>query len=616
MRIPSGTRLGPYEVLAPLGAGGMGEVYRSRDSRLQRDVALKVIPREGAGDAERIRRFEQEARTAGTLSHPNVCAVYDIGSHEGSPFVVMELLEGETLREILAAGPLPIRKAIVYAAQAADGLAAAHAKGIVHRDLKPENLFVTASGRVKVLDFGLAKLTDAPGPVGSPSGAVAPSRPGGASPASPTAETTPPGTLTSPGAILGTTAYLSPEQIRGEPPDARADVFALGVVLFEMLAGRRPFEGRTSADVMGAILRQDAPALGAVRPQTPTQLAWLVRRCLAKDPDRRVQTALDVRNDLEDLLQELERGGSEDGAGARKIVEPVERSLTLTAAHVRQLSVRNPRLIGLPMTYIDNHVESDTLVVFLHHVGGDHRIFEPSVRTLPYRAVSVSLVGFAPEDAYRPVISFEDHSRLLRIFLAELVRECRPARTILVGFSAGADHWLRTLDSGEGLGVDVAGLVALGTNADLDTCFVSRLYARMDAANPDGILNMLRDMGGDARTLGEWLLLQSYISQTFMKFATDLEPLRRYSEELIAVFEGDGDPMPGWYRAATERIPCVRFVFSDAEAAQAEARLGRHLEQNILGDRYSERSYVTERIVHGRLRELTAGAPASARPRG
>ena len=179
MPLAPGSKLGPYEVLAPLGAGGMGEVYRSRDSRLGRDVALKIIPREASHDSERIRRFEQEARAAGTLSHPNVCAIYDLGTHEGSPFVVMELLEGETLRAHLQGGALPLRKAISYAAQAADGLAAAHAKGIVHRDLKPENIFVTKDGRVKVLDFGLAKLTGgeaAAAPVGGPEGAVSPSR--------------------------------------------------------------------------------------------------------------------------------------------------------------------------------------------------------------------------------------------------------------------------------------------------------------------------------------------------------------------------------------------------------------------------------------------------------
>ena len=594
MSLAPGSRLGPYEILAPLGAGGMGEVYRGRDSRLGRDVALKIIRRESSHDSERVRRFEQEARAAGTLSHPNVCAVYDLGSHENSPFVVMELLEGETLREILQRGAVPLRKALGYAAQAAEGLAAAHAKGIVHRDLKPENLFVMKDGRVKVLDFGLAKLTGAEplAPASGPASALAPA-----------AETLPRGTVTSPGAILGTTAYLSPEQIRGESVDARTDVFSLGIVLFEMLAGRRPFDGRTSADVMSAILNQDAPALGAVRPDAPPQLAWLVRRCLAKDPDRRVQTSLDVRNELEDLLREVELGTSAGSPAGRKTVEPVERQFVLTAAHVRQLSVRNPRLIGYPMTYLDNRVESETLVVFLHHIGGDQRSFEASVRTLPYRGVSLSLAGFAPGDTYRPALAYDDHSQLLRILLAELVRECRPARTILVGFSAGSDHFLRMLDSPSGLGVDVAGLVALGTNVSLETCFVSRLYAEMDAGNPDGILDTLKSLGTSARTLAGWLVAQIYISQTFTKFASDLEPLRRYSADLIAPFEQGGDPLPGWYRAAMERISSVRFVFSNVEAAAAEAVLARHLEQNVLGDRYTERSWVTEAIAHTALPE-------------
>jgi pimeloyl-ACP methyl ester carboxylesterase len=416
-------------------------------------------------------------------------------------------------------------------------------------------------------------------------------------------ETSPPGTITSPGVILGTVAYMAPEQIRGAAVDARADVFALGVVLFEMLAGRRPFDGRTSADVMSAILHQDPPALIMLRPDAPAQLAWLVRRCLAKDAERRVQTSLDVRNELEDLLRELEIGPAADSPGVRKTAQPVERQLLLTAAHVRQLSVRNPRLIGYPLTYIDNEVESDTLVICLHGVGGDHRRFEASVRSLPYRAVAISLAGFAPNDTYRPTLAFDDHSKLVRTLLVELVSERRPARTILVGFSAGADQFLRMLVSDEGLGVDVAGFVGLGTNISLETCFVSRLYAKMHAGNLEGIVASLKSLGEEVHSLPAWLLLQTYISQTFLKFGSDLEPLRRYSAELIAPFEGGGDPLPGWYRAATERIPSVRFVFSDAEAGPAEAVLARHLEQNVLGDRFTERSYVTEPVAHGRLPE-------------
>ncbi|HEX7076941.1 MAG TPA: protein kinase [Candidatus Eisenbacteria bacterium] len=594
MALAPGSRLGPYEVLAPLGSGGMGEVYRSRDSRLGRDVALKVIPRESSQDSERIRRFEQEARAAGTLSHPNVCAIYDLGSHEGSPFVVMELLEGESLREILHAGPVPLRKALEYAAQAAEGLAAAHAKGIVHRDLKPENLFVTKEGRVKVLDFGLAKLTGAGAAVAGspPAGSAAPA--GGASV---------PGTITSPGVVLGTLAYMAPEQIRGAAADARADVFALGVVLYEMLTARRPFEGATQADAMSAILQQDAAPLSTLRPDAPAPLTWFLRRCLAKDPDRRVQTALDVRNEVEEILREIEHGTAAEAPGDRRTSEPEERKLLLTAAHVRQLSVRNPRLIGYPLSYLDNQVESETLVVMLHGVGGDHRRFEAAVRTLPYRGIAITLAGFAPGDTYRPALAFDDHSRLVRTHLAELVRACRPAQTILVGFSAGADQFLRMLCAKEGLGVDVAGLVALGTNVSLETCFVSRLYAKMNAEDHEGILASLKSLGEETRSLSGWLVLQAYITQTFMKLGSDLEPLRRYSADVVAPFEAGGDPLPGWYRAAKERIPSVRFVFSDAEAGPAEAVLTRHLEQNVLGDRFTEASYVTEPVAHSRLPE-------------
>ncbi len=214
MALPAGTRLGPYEILAPLGAGGMGEVYRARDPRLGREVAIKVLPASFSLDADRLRRFEQEARAAGVLNHPNITIVYDIGSHDGAPYVVQELLEGETLRAELASGRLSPRKAIDYALQIANGLAAAHDKGIVHRDLKPDNLFVTKEGRVKILDFGLAKLTQ---------------KEAGSSPQTdlPTATAG-----TEPGVVMGTLGYISPEQIKGKPADARSDIFVFGANLW------------------------------------------------------------------------------------------------------------------------------------------------------------------------------------------------------------------------------------------------------------------------------------------------------------------------------------------------------------------------------------------------
>jgi len=281
--ISAGTRLGPYEIVAPLGAGGMGEVYRARDSRLAREVAIKVLPASFSNDPDRLRRFEQEAKAAGLLNHPNITAVYDIGSHEGAPYVVSELLEGETLRAELAGGRLSPRKSIDYALQIVHGLAAAHEKGIVHRDLKPENLFITRDGRVKILDFGLAKLTHA--------------EEGGSQQTNlPTATAG-----TEPGVVLGTLGYMAPEQVRGRPADVRSDIFSFGAILYEMLSGRRAFQGDSAADTMSAILREDPPELSLTNQNIPPGLERILRHCLEKNPEQRFQSARDLAFDLASL---------------------------------------------------------------------------------------------------------------------------------------------------------------------------------------------------------------------------------------------------------------------------------------------------------------------------
>jgi serine/threonine protein kinase/tetratricopeptide (TPR) repeat protein len=282
MTISAGSRLGPYEILSPIGAGGMGEVYRAKDPRLGRDVAIKVLPASFSQDADRLRRFEQEARAAGVLNHPNITAVYDIGTHEGAPYVVQELLEGETLRSRLAEGPLTARKAVDYALQIAHGLAAAHEKGIVHRDLKPENLFVTKDGRVKILDFGLAKLI--PAREGSDVTNLTTAAPG-----------------TEPGVVLGTLAYMSPEQVRGKPTDHRSDIFSFGAILYEMLSGERAFHGDSAADTMSAILMKEPPDLSAADRDIPAGLERIVRHCLEKNPGERFHSAHDLAFDLKSL---------------------------------------------------------------------------------------------------------------------------------------------------------------------------------------------------------------------------------------------------------------------------------------------------------------------------
>src|SRR3984957_10094414 len=277
-----GTKLGDYEVQKLLGSGGMGEVYRARDLRLRRDVAIKVLPSLLSSEKERLRRFEQEAQAAAALNHPNILAVFQMGTYQGAPYLVSELLEGETLRGPINRGPLPARKTIDYGVQIAHGLAAAHEKGIVHRDLKPENLFATKDGRIKILDFGLAKLKQ-PEPIRQHSAPTAGGNP------------------TEPGTVMGTAGYMSPEQVRGKDVDHRTDIFAFGAILYEMLTGKRAFHKTTAADTMSAILNEEPPSVSKVAPNVPPALQRTVHRCLEKSPEQRFQSASDLAFALEAL---------------------------------------------------------------------------------------------------------------------------------------------------------------------------------------------------------------------------------------------------------------------------------------------------------------------------
>jgi Tol biopolymer transport system component len=284
MKLIPGSKLGPYEILGPIGAGGMGEVYRARDLRLGREVALKVLPESFSSDADRLRRFEQEARAVAALNHPNILAIHDIGEQDGSPFIVSELLEGSSLRAELDRGPLTSRKASDYAAQIAQGLAAAHDKGIVHRDLKPENIFLTKEGRVKILDFGLAKL--------------APNARGGKNESDGLTLTSLP---TEAGMVMGTAGYMAPEQVRGSGVDSRTDIFAFGAVLYEMISGQRAFSRDSAAETMTAILKEDPPELNEMEHPVSPGLERIVRRCLEKQPEQRFQSAKDLAFALEAL---------------------------------------------------------------------------------------------------------------------------------------------------------------------------------------------------------------------------------------------------------------------------------------------------------------------------
>ena len=286
MTLQPGSRLGPYEVLGRLGAGGMGEVWRARDPRLGREVAIKVLPADLASDASRLKRFEKEARSASALNHPNIVTIYEVGSADSISYLAMELVEGKTLRELLFGGPLPIKRVLSIASQMAEALARAHAAGIVHRDLKPENVMVTNDGLVKVLDFGLAKQTySGPGSVG---GTNLPTETG-----------------TDAGVILGTVGYMSPEQASGHPADFRSDQFSLGAILYELVTGKRAFAKPTGAQTLAAIIEQDPEPIGRLQPDVPETYRWVVERCLAKDPEGRYASTKDLARELTTLRDRL-----------------------------------------------------------------------------------------------------------------------------------------------------------------------------------------------------------------------------------------------------------------------------------------------------------------------
>src|SRR5262245_32657018 len=333
----------------------MGEVYKARDPRLGREVAIKVLPATLSADDDRLRRFEQEAKAAGVLNHPNITAVYDIGQDGGgAPYVVQELLEGETLRSTLAGGRLAQRKSIDYATQIAHGLAAAHEKGIVHRDLKPQNLFVTRDARVTILDFGLAKLTQAEGTVSSATNLPTETR------------------GTEPGVVLGTLGYMSPEQVRGKPADARSDIFSFGAILYEMLAGRRAFQGDSAADTMSAILKEDPPDLSVTNQSVSPGLERIVRHCLEKSPEQRFHSAHDLAFDLEALST---TSGSPSAVGGVKAT--------------RRPFVRVPILAAVATLVLG--------ALLGHFLWRTPKPSEPSYRRLTFRRGNIGTARFGPD---------------------------------------------------------------------------------------------------------------------------------------------------------------------------------------------------------------------------
>lgn len=608
-----GTTLGHFELTAKLGEGGMGEVYRAVDGRLGREVAVKVLPESFVTDRDRVRRFEREAKLLASLSHPNIATIHEVGVEEGRHFLVMELVPGETLAERLDRGPLAVGEALRVAAEIASALEAAYQHGVVHRDLKPSNVKLTGGGRVKLLDFGLGKAL-AP-PPGEGAGTPADDEP--------TATHHP----TAPGVVLGTPGYMSPEQVRGRPVDARTDLWALGVVLWEMLTGTPLFRCESASETVAAVLGREID-LARLPAATPPPVRTLLRRLLSRDPEYRLRHPGDVWLELEEARRVQPGEAAEaSGASAREPARASVESYGLTMEICRELDRDHlvPEMIGDELRFLDNGRASDVLAVHIPALGADHEQFREVVERSPYRGLAVSPYGWQEDTERRPSLSLGDHLTILGHFLADAVERLRPARTVLVGFSSGADMALRLPSEARVATPRVDAILALGPNVSLATCFFTSRIAAIRSESPEEMLETIRQIGASTESLEEWSLLTPFLLQVARRFRSDIPTLRTVAREIVEPFERPGiSPFAGWYRDVKAQGIEVRAVFCNASYDQeglARLRM-QHLDSGVLGPDFEEGDLVTERkrnhfellssgVVAERIGELVASSPGS-----
>ncbi len=564
-----GKTLAQFKIIELLGKGGMGEVFRAFDQRLDRDVALKIISRSGSRSSQNARRFEREAKVLASLEHPNIASIYGFYVDSGIEFIAMELISGDTLEGKIISNGMTLHGLLEIGIPLAGAIAFAHDRGVVHRDLKPANIMCDLSGRIQVLDFGLAVRQESP-PLGDPDATE--------------------DFQTSTGEILGTVHYMAPEQLEGCEVDARADVFSLGIILYELATGGRPFQADSNLGVASAILRDAPVAMGDLRPDLPRDLARVIRRCLAKKVDDRMQTARDVFNELKDIKTGIRTEGLIASSARPENFESIdEHGMVITIKHVRELTTRIPRMVGESMTYLDNGRHSDVLLICLHGIGGDQNEFEDVLRISPYRTIALSLFGFGSKARFRPALSYDDQNKLVGFLIEEICKKVTPAKLILAGHSSGADQIMQVMSSSVGKRLHPHAVVLLGPSVIAGAGLMSGPYSGM-VDDKEKVFTTLRTMSGYTDNLHDWLILHEYLLSSFRKFGKDTAALQVFAKTYIE--SEDEDSFFRMFRAAVEHTSHLRCVFGPDDNVDLDHALSCHINDNWLGDAYQEKMIV------------------------
>jgi len=559
---------GRYLLERELGVGGMATVYLAQDVKHDRHVAIKVL-RPDLAHSLGPERFLREIHIVAKLQHPHILGLIDSGEAEGMLYYVMPYVTGESLRVRLAReGEMPISEAVWVLREIADALAHAHALQIIHRDIKPENVLFS-SRHALVADFGIARAVT---------------------------EAATAGPITATGIVVGSPAYMAPEQAASDPQmDHRADIYAFGVLAYEVLTGVPPFTAPTAVQLVSAHMTRPPDPLSRHRPGIPDALEDIVIRCLAKRPSDRFQRADEIVARMDALLtgplSEMV-GTTEEHAVAPskfRIAEGLARRLDRQAF--------DPRMVGDSMEYLDNHARSDTLVCFLPALGLDAAEYEEHLRVLPWRCVAVTPFSHEPLRHRRYTLSLNDHFTLLRHFLRHVEERTAARRVMLVGFSSGADAVMRFAGTRPGAGARIDGILSLGCNISIETCFVTGMLARMSSRHPERLLADLRTVGESATELDTWLTIHTYLVAMLRKFRGAVDPLRSLAREILRPFEAGGEsPFLQWYRDTSANIPVVRCLFEDNELHRAfvSSLILGSADSHRLGDKYREDSILIE----------------------